>query len=209
MPSRSPWQFPRAVLLLLALLGLVACKTQRTVTTTREEVDPIKKKFAGNFQLRQDEQGMMRVQSDRRSDFESRNFRGTSTASVGKQMEKSTFGTKAFQGKAFSGSKAFTGSKDYATSQAKEQGQKSGLPMPWNLAGKKSRDAGRGYDTGEDIERTVSTDADRVYSTREDPKTRDRWRYPDEAVNDIRSPSTGSGPGPTIRDVRGFIGKDD
>jgi hypothetical protein len=209
MPSRLPVHFARALLLLLVLPALVACKTQRTVTTTREEVDPIKKKFAGNFQLRQDEQGMMRVQSDRRSDFESRSFTGTSNASVGKRMEKSTFGTKAFQGKEFSGSKAFTGSKDYATSQAKEQGQKSRFPMPWKFGGKKARDAEKSYDTGEAIERTVSTDADRVYSTREDPKTRDRWRYPDEAINDIRSPSTGSGPGPSIRDVRGFIGKDD
>ena len=209
MPSRFTPRLARALVLMLALLGLVACKTQRTVTTTREEVDPIKKKFAGNFQLQQDERGMLAVKSDRRSDFESRTFTGTSTAAVGKRMEKSAFGTKAFQGKEFSGSKAFTGSKDYATSQAKEQGQKSRFPMPWKFGGKKARDAGQKYDTGEAIERTVSTDADRVYSTREDPKTRDRWRYPDEAINDIRSPSAGSGPGPSIRDVRGFIGKDD
>lgn len=209
MPVRLPIHAARALLLLLALMGLVACKTERTVTTTREEVDPIKKKFAGNFNLGRDESGMMRMQSDRRSNFESRSFTGTSTASVGKKVEKSTFGTKAFQGKEFSGSKPFAGSKDYATSQAREQGQKSRWQMPWNFAGKKAREAEKTYDTGEAIERVTSTDADRVYSTREDPKTRDRWRYPDKAVNDIRSPATGAGPGPTVRDVRGFIGKDD
>lgn len=205
---RSP-RFARALLLLLTLLGLVACKTQRTVTTTREEVDPIKKKFAGNFQLQQDEQGMVRVQSDRRSEFESRSFSGTSTARVGKQMEKSTYGTKAYQGKEFNGSKAFAGSKDYATSQAREQGQKSRLPMPWNFGSKKAREGDKNYDTGEEIERLTSNDAGRVYATREEPKTRDRWRYPDKAINDIRAPSTGTGPGPSVRDVRGFIGKDD
>ncbi|MFM7182459.1 MAG: hypothetical protein ACKO2G_13480 [Verrucomicrobiales bacterium] len=209
MPARFPLHFTRALPMVLVMVGLVACKTQRTVSTTREEVDPIKKKFAGNFQLGQDEQGMVRVQSDRRSDFESRSFSGTSTASVGKEVKKSTFGTKAFQGKTFEGSKPFSGSKDYTTTQAKEQGQKSRLQMPWNFGGKKAREADKDYDTGEAIERVVSTDAERVYSTREDPKTRDRWRYPDEAINDIRSPSSGSGPGPTIRDVRGFIGKDD
>jgi hypothetical protein len=209
MTGRFATHLARALLLVLAFAGLVACKTQRTVTTTREEVDPIKQKFAGNFQLRQDEQGMVRVQSDRRSDFESRSFNGTSTANIGKQMEKSTFGTKAFQGKGFTGAKPFAGIKDYATSQAREQGQESRLRMPWNSGGKKARETGKNYDTGEAIERTTSTDADRVYSTRQDPKTRDRWRYPDEAINDIRPPSSGSGPGPTIRDVRGFIGKDD
>lgn len=200
---------PLAILATIGLTCLTGCKTERTVTVTREEVDPIKRKFAGNFQLGRDERGMVKVQSDRRSDFESRSFHGTSTASIGKQVEKPGFGTKAFQGKEFTGGKPFAGSKDFSTSQAREDGQKSRWQLPWSSAGKSAREAGKSYDTGEDIERTASGDSDRVYSTREDPKTRDRWRYPDEALNDIRSPSAGAGPGPTIRDVRGFIGKGD
>lgn len=187
---------------------MAACKTQRTVTTSREEVDPIKRKFAGNFELGRDESGMVRVQSDRRSDFESRAFTGTSTASVGKRVEKSNFATRAFQGKEFSGAKPFSGSKEFATSQAEEDGQKSRWQMPWQWGGKKAREEDRSYDTGDEVERKVAGDDNRVYSTREEPKTRDRWRYPDEAVQNIRRPSEGEGPGPSIRDVRGFIGKD-
>lgn len=196
------------MLLVLAVFGLAACKTERTVSTTREEVDPIKRKFAGNFELGEDDQGMVRVQSKRRSQFESRSFGDTSTANVGKKVEKSTYATKAFQEKEYAGSKPFSGSKNFATTQAREEGQKSRWQIPWASRDKKARETGKNYDTGEAIERTASRDADRVYETREEPKTRDRWRYPDEAIHDIRSPSMGSGPGPTIRDVRGFIGKD-
>ena len=190
-----------AALLAVGMLG--ACKSERTVTETKQNMGPILQKFAGNYQIERSADGTATMKSDRRSIFESKAFAGNGKdAKLDKKFKTNKFATKEFERKSFEGSKSF------ATKDARESGKKSAMQKSWKDENKDAREADEKYDTGEEYATTSARDADKMYPTRDEPRTLKRWNYPDKALDNIRSPSAGEGSGPTIREVRGLVGKD-
>lgn len=195
--------FLSLVLAVAAAGGLGACKTERTVVESKQEMGSILQKFAGNYQIERSADGTATMKSERRSDFESKAFAENGRdARMDKKFQTKGYNTKEVERKSFAGSKTF------ATKDAKESGQRSKWQMPWKGVRKSAREADKKYDTGEAYATDMANDADKVFPTRDEPKTLKRWDYPDKALENIRTPGAGEGSGPSIRDVRGLIGKD-
>ena len=189
---------------LLLLISLCACKTERTVGEKRQELDPIRKKFAGNYNLERDETGMVKVQSERRSEFEAHVFRGTDKANADKEFKTSAFkGSKEFK------TDAFQGNKEFKTKLARDQNQESRWQWPWKNRQNTPRDADKIFDTGDTFPTEALRDGGRVYPTRSAPEVVRRRSYADDSVGNIRPAGDGDGPGPSIRDVRDMLGKDE
>jgi hypothetical protein len=185
-----------------ALLA-VACKTERTVLETRQELDPIRQKFAGNYQLERDASGMVSVKSERRSSFESKVYSADKTARTGGAYKTGKFATKDYQ------SKDFAGQKSFRTKSAAEGTRKSPWNKFWKNQKSSAREDGKDYDAGDAFPTSGSKENDRSFSTDGEPYSPSRLRYKDSALENIRSPEAGEGSGPSIRDVRGMLGKDD
>ncbi len=121
---------------------LPACKTERTVIAERKNVDPIREKFAGNFDLVTDENGMTTVKSDKRSSFEAKTFRG------GEAQAR----TKDFKTKDFNGLKEFKAGeaklrKAFRTQSSRYQGQASTFDQHWKEADLEARETGKTFRT--------------------------------------------------------------
>ena len=101
---------------------LASCNSTSTDTNTaskkKTSSDPILQKFAGNFDYQKDADGNMRVQSDRRSQFEDKSFNADANSSRHrKDYRVSDFKTKDYR------TNDYRGVKDFGYKNAREQGQ--------------------------------------------------------------------------------------
>ena len=180
---------------------LPACKTERTVIAERKNLDPIREKFAGNFDLATDENGMTTVKSDKRSSFEAKTFRGGETQAR----------TKDFKTKEFNGLKEFkTGEaklrKTFRTQSSRYQGQASTYDQHWKGADLQARETGKTFKTKGYSTKTAKEDG-RSFPTRVAPDARGDTRFHDPALDNIRQAGPGEGGNPTVKDIRDLIGK--
>lgn len=111
----------RALCLCSGLIVLASCNSTSTDTTTarkkKSSSDPILQKFAGNFDYEKDADGNMRVQSNRRSQYEDKSFRADSKSHHRKDYRVSDFKTDNFR------TNQYRGVKDFGHENAREQGQ--------------------------------------------------------------------------------------
>ena len=139
--------------LLLALLLFSSCAAERTILKTedKKESNMLTKFSDADITFEKGEDGMMIPRSDKRSDFEQKNFTGFAGKEVGKksfgEKEASSLGNKSWEGrsqsyepKVFSdGSKAASlKDKPYYVAQKSDMGAKKYQVLEENSFGSKS-----------------------------------------------------------------------
>lgn len=117
-------QFTNALLALCFCSGLTvltACNSTSSdisgVRKNKGSSDPVLQKFAGNFDYEKDADGNMRVQSNRRSQFEQKSFNLDAKSHHRKDYRVSDFKTDNYR------TKDYRGVKDFNYKNAREQGQ--------------------------------------------------------------------------------------
>lgn len=103
-------------------MAMASCNSTSTDAVSppskKTSSDPILQKFAGNFDYEKDADGNMRVQSERRSQFEAKTFNADAKSSGHrKDFRVSDFKTKDFS------TNDYRGVKDFGYKNAREQGQ--------------------------------------------------------------------------------------
>lgn len=175
-----------------------ACQTQRSVTSKNSKSsDPIMQRYASNYSYTNDEHGNMRVQSDRRSAFEGKNFSANRSAAwsgsnrdFNKQFAKQQFaGNKEFAKQSWQNDSAAAVDSQQRISSL--QGRSSRMQGHNNMADKQyaTKDlAKQQFDSGKSsVEKTSSDYIRRQSEAMQQPEIMSSEQYRQRSIDETRA----------------------
>jgi len=172
----------RALCFCSGLIVLASCNSTSSDTSStgkkKGSSDPILQKFAGNFDYEKDADGNMRIQSDRRSQFENKSFNLDAKNHDRKEYRVSDFKTDKYR------TNDFRGVKDFGYKNAREQGQEVAGLGSFRDAGQRYQGEGNAYKT--DTYKTGEfRGSDQTYKTYENSGIKNNRYIQSEPVDNI------------------------